>query len=377
MKKISLIILTAIIAFSCANKKENSTLEKLLSNKKNIESKIDSLSVELKSVEQEISKLDTTKKLQIVTSIPVKKELFKHYVEIQGVVKTDKNIEIRPEIGGNVTKIFVKEGQQVVAGQVLVQLDDSTIKRNIDELNTQLALAKTTFERQKRLWDQKIGSEIQFLQAKTQKESLENNIATLKSQAKKMKIIAPFSGVIDEIFPKIGELTSPQTPVVRLLNLNKMYIEAEVSEKYINSVKKGTEAIIQFENNETPITSTVNQVANYIEPNNRSFKVKIYVNNSDKSLKPNLIANLKLNDFTSANALTIPSNLIQEDQEGNSFVFKIQQSNKPFKAIKTIIKSGLSYNNITNIESGLNANDLIINKGSRGVKDNQSITVVN
>lgn len=377
MKKISLIILTAIIAFSCADKKENSTLEKLISNKKNIENKIDSLSVELKSVEQKISKLDTTKKLQIVTSIPVKKELFKHYVEIQGVVKTDKNIEIRPEIGGNVTKIFVKEGQQVVAGQVLVQLDDSTIKRNIDELNTQLALAKTTFERQKRLWNQKIGSEIQFLQAKTQKESLENNIATLKSQAKKMKIIAPFSGVIDEIFPKIGELTSPQTPVVRLLNLNKMYIEAEVSEKYINSVKKGTEAIIQFENNKTPITSTVNQVANYIEPNNRSFKVKIYVNNSDKSLKPNLIANLKLNDFTSTNALTIPSNLIQEDQEGNSFVFKIQQSNKPFKAIKTIIKSGLSYNNITNVESGLNANDLIINKGSRGVKDNQSITVVN
>ncbi|MDX1829482.1 MAG: efflux RND transporter periplasmic adaptor subunit [Lutibacter sp.] len=377
MKKISLIILTAIIAFSCANKKEKSTLEQLISNKKNIESKIDSLSIELKSVEQKISKLDTTKKLQIVTSLPVKQELFKHYVEIQGVVKTDKNIEIRPEAGGNITKIFVKEGQQVAAGQVLVQLDDSTIKRNIDELNTQLSLAKTTFERQKRLWDQKIGSEIQFLQAKTQKESLENNIAILKSQAKKMKIIAPFNGVIDEIFPKTGELTSPQTPVVRLINLDKMYVEAEVSEKYISSIKKGTEAIIQFENNATQITSTVNQVANYIDPNNRSFKVKIYINNSDKKLKPNLIANLRLNDFTSKNALTIPSNIIQEDQEGNSFVFKIEENNNQFKAIKTIIKSGLSYNNRTNIESGLAANDLIINKGSRGVKNNQSITVVN
>jgi RND family efflux transporter MFP subunit len=240
-----------------------------------------------------------------------------------------------------------------------------------------LSLAKTTFERQKRLWDQKIGSEIQFLQAKTQKESLENNIAILKSQAKKMKIIAPFNGVIDEIFPKTGELTSPQTPVVRLINLDKMYVEAEVSEKYISSIKKGTEAIIQFENNATQITSTVNQVANYIDPNNRSFKVKIYINNSDKKLKPNLIANLRLNDFTSKNALTIPSNIIQEDQEGNSFVFKIEENNNQFKAIKTIIKSGLSYNNRTNIESGLAANDLIINKGSRGVKNNQSITVVN
>ncbi len=377
MKNISLLILTVITIFSCGEKTEKSTLEQLNLNKNNIISKIDSLSTALKSVELEIAKIDTTKKLQIVTSIPVKNEIFKHYVEIQGVVKTDKNIEIRPELGGNVTKIFVKEGQHVIAGQILVQLDDSTIKRNIDELNTQLALAKTTFERQKRLWDQKIGSEIQYLQTKTKKESLQNNIAVLKAQAKKMKIIAPFSGVIDQIFPKVGELTSPQTPVVRLLNLDKMYIEADVSEKYVNAIKKGTEAIISFENNSNQIISTVNQVANFIEPNNRSFRIKVPINGSNKILKPNLIANLKLNDFTDNNAVTIPSNLVQEDQKGESFVFKIQKNNNQFKAVKTIVKTGLSYNNTTNILAGLTANDLIINKGSRGVKNNQAITVVN
>ncbi|MCF6180431.1 efflux RND transporter periplasmic adaptor subunit [Lutibacter sp.] len=377
MKNISLLILTVITILSCGEKTEKSTLEQLNLNKNNIISKIDSLSTALKSVELEIAKIDTTKKLQIVTSIPVKNEIFKHYVEIQGVVKTNKNIEIRPELGGNVTKIFVKEGQHVAAGQILAQLDDSTIKRNIDELNTQLALAKTTFERQKRLWDQKIGSEIQYLQTKTKKESLQNNIAVLKAQAKKMKIIAPFSGVIDEIFPKVGELTSPQTPVVRLLNLDKMYIEADVSEKYVNAIKKGTEAIISFENNPNQIISKVNQVANFIEPNNRSFRIKVPINGFNKILKPNLIANLKLNDFTANNAITIPSNLIQEDQKGESFVFKIQKNNNQFKAVKTIVKTGLSYNNTTNILAGLTTNDLIINKGSRGVKNNQAITVVN
>ena len=377
MKKILLLILTTIIVFSCNKTPEKSTLEQLNLKKNTIISKIDSLSTALKSVEIEIAKIDTTKKLQIVTSIPVKKEIFKHYIEIQGAIKTNKNIEIRPEIGGNVIQIFVKEGQHVVAGQILVQLDDSTIKRNIDELNTQLALAKTTFERQKRLWDQKIGSEIQYLQIKTKKESLENNIATLRTQAKKMKIIAPFSGIIDKIFPRTGELTSPQTPVVRLLNLDKMYLDAEVSEKYINTIEKGTEAIIQFENSTTSITSTINQVANFIDPNNRSFKVKTYISNTNKNLKPNLIANLKLNDFTNNNAITIPSNLIQKDQKGNSFVFKIQQNKNQFSAIKTIIKTGLSYNNVTDIKSGLTPNDLIIDKGSRGIKDNQLINVVN
>jgi RND family efflux transporter MFP subunit len=378
MKKILILILISISIIACDKKIEkSSTLKQLTAKKNTIVSKIDSLTTALKLVEQEITKIDTTKKLQVVTSIPVNKGLFKHYIEIQGVIKTDKNIEIRPELGGNVTHIYVKEGQQVIRGQVLVQLDDATIKRNIDELNTQLALAKTTFDRQNRLWNQKIGSEIQFLQAKTQKESIENNIAILKEQAKKMKIIAPFSGRIDAIFPKIGELTSPQTPIVRLINLDKMYIEAEVSEKYINSIMKGTEAIISIENNPNTITSNVNQVANFIDPNNRSFKIKIPIKNLNNNLKPNLIAAIKLNDFTANNAITTPSNLIQEDQEGNSFVYKLQQENNQIKAIKTLIKTGLSYHNTTHITMGLNANDIIIDKGSRGVKNNQLVSIIN
>jgi RND family efflux transporter MFP subunit len=218
MKNIALLFIAATFLISCGEEIEKTSISELNSEKNTLLNQIDSLNQQLKIVEDKLSKLDTTRKLHVVTVLPVKNEVFKHYIEIQGVVQADKNIEIRPELGGTVTAIYVKEGQKVAAGQTLIQLDDSAIKNNIAELTTQLNLAKTTFDRQKRLWDQKIGSEMQFLQAKAQKEGLENSLASLKTQAKKMKVIAPFSGIVDEVFPRIGELSSPQTPTVRLLN---------------------------------------------------------------------------------------------------------------------------------------------------------------
>jgi len=375
MKNILILLIASIITVSCSEPIQKNSLEELNSQKQLIVSKIDSLNTELKKVEKEISKTDTNKKLQIVTTLPAKYEIFKHFVEIQGVVQADKNIEIRPELGGTVNAIYVKEGQKVSAGQVLVQLDDSSIKNNVSELKTQLELAKTTFERQERLWNQKIGSEMQYLQAKTQKESLENSLETVKTQSNKMKIIAPFSGIVDEIFPRNGELTSPQTPILRLINLDKVYVEADVTETYLPVIKIGTETIVYFSSINKEISSKITQIGNYINPDNRSFKTRIDISNTDQSIKPNLLADLKILDFQKE-GIIIPSTLVQKDQKGNNYVFTIKNENDENIVVKNIITVQNEYNHEAYISEGSTKNDILVDAGARIVKEGDVVRLI-
>ena len=374
MKKIIALFITLIFIISCGDGTQKSSLEELNIQKTAIIAKMDSLNTELQKVEKQISKIDTNKKLHVITVLPVKNEIFKHFIEIQGVVQADKNIEIRPELGGTVKAIYVKEGQQVNAGQVLLQLDDSSIKNNIDELNTQLSLANTTFERQKRLWEQKIGSEMQFLQAKAQKEGLENNLVSLKTQSNKMRITAPFSGIVDEIFPRNGELTNPQMPVVRLLNLDNVYVEAEITETYLPVIKIGTETMLYFPSINKEMTSEITQVGNYINPNNRSFKTRINIANKDQTIKPNLLADLKILDFQ-IEGITIPSTLVQKDQQGNTYVFTIKNENDETIVVKSLITVENEYNNQVYISEGLTENDQLVNAGARIVKAGDLVNI--
>lgn len=374
MKKIIILFITLIFIISCGDGTQKSSLEELNIQKTAIITKMDSLNAELQKVEKQISKIDTNKKLHIITVLPVKNDVFKHFIEIQGVVQADKNIEIRPELGGTVKAIYVKEGQQVNAGQVLLQLDDSSIKNNIDELNTQLSLANTTFERQKRLWEQKIGSEMQFLQAKAQKEGLENNLVSLKTQSSKMKITAPFSGIVDEIFPRNGELTSPQMPVVRLINLDNVYVEADITETYLPVIKVGTETMLFFPSINKEMTSNITQVGNYINPNNRSFKTRINIANKDQTIKPNLLADLKILDFQ-IEGIIIPSTLVQKDQQGNTYVFTIKNENDETMVVKSLITVENEYNNQVYISEGLSENDQLVNAGARIVKAGDIVNI--
>jgi len=369
MKRLYTILVILFFTITSCEKKEvvSENIQELQLQKSNLKTQIDSLNQKLKTIDAALSKLDKSKKLQTVTVLPVKKGIFKHFVEIQGIVKADKNIEIRPELGGTVKAIYVKEGQQVSRGQTLVQLDDSSVRNSITQLNTQLALAKTTFDRQERLWKQKIGSEMQFLQAKSQKENLENNLTSLRTQARKMKIIAPFSGVVDEIFPKIGELTSPQMSVIRLLNLNKVYVEAEVTETYLPTIKIGTEANIFFPSINKRINSKITQIGNYINPDNRSFKTRINISNTDRLIKPNLLADLKILDFESE-GIIIPSTLVQQDQNGNNYVFILDTKTDEKIVVKKLVGIGNEYNHEVFISSGLSENDTLIDAGTRLVK---------
>jgi len=374
MNKITFLFIAAITTISCGDDLKKSSLEELNAKKTILVTKIDSLNVALKSVEKEISKLDSDKNLQTVTILPVKNDVFKHFLEVQGVAQANKNIEISPELGGTVTAILVKEGQKVASGQLLIQLDDSSIRNSINELNTKLTLANTTFERQERLWKQKIGSEMQYLQAKAQKEGLENNLSSLRTQARKMKITAPFSGTVDEIFPRLGELTNPLMPAVRLLNLDNVYVEADITETYLPVIKQGTEAVVHFSSINKEITSKISQVGNYINPANRSFKIRINLNNPDQSIKPNLLADIKIVDFETK-GIIIPTSLVQQDQNGNNYVFTVVSENNEQKVVKNKITVANEYNHEIYISAGLTKNDTLVNAGARFVKEGDIVKI--
>jgi RND family efflux transporter MFP subunit len=375
MKRITIYILYILTIISCGDKQhQNSPVNDLRDQKAVIEKQVDSLNHIMKQIDKELQKMDTGSRHLLITTIQAKKNNFKHYIELQGVVKSDKNIEIRPEIGGTITRIFVKEGQRVRNGQVLIQLDDSNIEDNIAKINTQLTLAKTTFERQKRLWNQKIGSEMQFLQAKTQYESLQKNMNALMTQSGKMKIKAPFSGIIDEIFPRKGELASPQLSVIRLVNLEQVYVEADVTETYLPYIKTGNEVLIKFPSINTEVKSKISQIGNVINPNNRSFKTKIHIKNKDRLIKPNLLADIQIVDFRKE-GIIIPSKLIQKDKEGKSFVYTVIKEDGTDKAHKAFVIITSEYNHQSLIATGIAENDILINKGSLIVKDGDHIEI--
>jgi len=375
MKNIIPFLTLSIILVSCGNGPQISeNLEVLNTEKITLKKQIDSLSVKLKLVESKISELDTTKRLTIVTIINPVEEEFKHFIEVQGIVKADKSVELHPEMGGTITKIYVKEGQRVRKGQTLAQLDASVLNNNIAQLKTQVDLAKTTFERQERLWNLKIGSEMQFLQAKAQKEGLENNLNSLYSQANKMKIRAPFSGTIDEVFAKAGELANPQMPFLRVVNLSKVYLETEITESFLADIKQGTEVEVTFPSLNKNMTSKISQVGNFINPNNRSFKARVDINNKEGDIKANLLANVKINDFK-ANGIVIPSYTIQKDSKGDTFVYTVIEEDGKEKVAKTMITVGKEFNNQSYISEGLKASDVIIDKGAKLVQNNETVTI--
>lgn len=376
MKKKYLIFLSLMLISSCGEaKKESVNLLKLKTEKNSLIRQIDSLSEILNSVELNISKLDTNKRLPSVTVFNAKEKLFQHFIEVQGTVEADQSVELYPENSGSITNIYVKEGQKVYKGQTLIQIDNSVLKSSIVELETQFELAKTTFERQKRLWDQNIGSEIQFLQAKAQKEGLENSLESLKAQEKKLKISAPFSGTIDEMFAKIGGLAAPMIPAVRLVNLNQIHVESEVTETYLKYIRKGTQVELFFPSIGKNISANVSQVGNYINPNNRSFKVRVDINNQNNELKANLLADIKINDFKKM-GIVIPAKLIQKDREGKQYVYTVIKEKGNYLSKKNYIKAGMTYETDAFIIEGIQIDDLIVDKGARLIKADEMVILV-
>ena len=387
MKNIYITILSIVLLVSCGEKKEQSIDEVIATNdlaqirakKAELDKQQQELSVGIEKLSNEISKLDTHKKVPLVSTLKVEEQKFLHYLELQGSVQTKQNVLVSPEANGVLKTILVKEGQYVNKGQTLAKIEDNGISNQLAQLKIQAGLAKTTYERQKRLWDQKIGSEIQFLQVKSNYEAQKNAVAQLEKSVAKLNIKAPFSGVIDDVIIEQGNLVSPGMGVFRIVNLKNMYIETEVPESYITSIKKGKAVAVEFPVLGETINSKIHQAGNFINPVNRTFKVEVLVSNKDGNIKPNLTAKLKINDYTSLQAILIPQSIISENANGQQFVYVVKNKNKDKEAVaeRVIIKTGKTQGNVIEVLANLPVGTEVIQEGARSVNNGQTVRVIN
>ncbi|WP_196895857.1 efflux RND transporter periplasmic adaptor subunit [Aureivirga marina] len=388
MKKIySIVLLTALLA-SCAPNEgggksvddviKSKNLKEITAKKEEVMKEYDEIYKDIAKLEAAISKLDTVKSHPIVTEFMVRPQLFKHYVNIQGDVQTKENIVIYPETSGILRQVLVSEGQKVVKGQTLAIVDDGGLSQQLAQLEVQAALAKTTFERQEKLWNQKIGSEIQYLQAKSNYEAQQKAIEQIKIQLAKNTIKAPISGIIDDVITEQGNVVSPgQSQLIRIINLNNMYAKAEVPENYLSKIKKGTEVIVTLPSIGKEISTKVRQVGHYINPNNRTFTIEVSLPNKDNMIKPNLIANLKINDYTNEKALIIPDNIIQENSRGEKYIFVLKDKNAKSEAQleKRAIETGENYENFIEVTKGIASNESVVDEGAKSMREGLTVKI--
>lgn len=386
--KNSILLLCILLFIQCGSSDKQTTAEIIASKdlaaiqtkKAEVVKSMNTLKQELESLNEVIGQLDNEQKFLLVTSIETKVAPYEHFVSFQGTLETDKNIVMYPEIPGLLKSINVVEGQRVKKGDVLAVISDSGLVDQLQQLEIQLNLAKTTYERQNRLWEQKIGSEMQFLQAKTQYLSLEKSIAQMKDQVAKTTITAPFDGIVDHLLADVGSSLAPgMTPVVRVINLDEMKVSAQVPEIHLNNIKKAAKVAVNIPVLNKTLPAEINAVGNFINPNNRSFRVEIGLENSSGDLKPNMTVLLNINDYKNEAAILVPSKNILEDQAGAKYVYTLETvagQDGMYKAIKTFVKTGKSSDNKTEILEGLSAGDQLVEDGIRLVKDQQLVKII-
>ena len=384
MKKLTT-LLTLLIFIQCGSPIKKSiteiisegSLEEIQLLKTTHVKTINQLKKELNQLNEALLLKDQTQRYVLVESIELEKEIFNHFVSFQGSIETDKNVVIYPEIPGLLKKIHVKEGQQVTEGTLLAEISDGGLIDQLDQLKLQLKLAKTTYNRQKRLWNQKIGSEIQFLQAKTNYLSLQKSVSQMNDQVTKTKITAPFDGIIDHIIADSGSNLSPgMTPILRVVNLDQMKVAAEIPEMHLPNIQKNTSAIVSVPVLGIQFNEVVANVGNFINPNNRSFRVEISINNENGALKPNMTAEIKVNDYKNPEAILVPIKDVLENQNGESYVYLLEvsdEANDIYKVVKTFVKLGETSDNKIEIIEGLEAGDKIVEEGIRLIKDQQLV----
>jgi len=370
-----LILIGTLFIFSCQQEKDALTEKKaLLSEKKttlrNLQSEIDELS-------KEILKLDPPKEKNPVTVEVTTMEptTFKRYIDLQARVEADDIVNVSSEIGGRIISLNVKEGQAVRRGQLIATTDMSTLENQIAEINNSLDLAKTVFERQERLWKQNIGSEIQYLQAKTNKEGIEKSLATLQSQIKKKNVYAPISGIVDREFMKQGETSAPGMPIVQILNTSKIKIVADAQEQFLKSISKGDMVEVTFPAIGKTFNKKISMIGRTIDPANRTFKVEIETGSLNGQLKPNLLAEVTINDFTKEEAIVIPLDAIQEEVSGKKFVYLMVKKDGKERAQKSYVELGESTVGETIISNGLKAGDRLIVAGGKNLSNGDLVSL--
>jgi len=377
MKKTLSIFSLAILAACGSPEAPTGDLAKLVLQKDSLVGVRSALNAEIAALDAQISKLDTTVRYDVVTSLEVVPQTFLHYFDVFGTVEADKSINLYPTASGKVAAIHVKNGQKVSKGQLLMSLDTDLLESSLKELENGLELAKTLFEKQERLWlNEQIGSEIQYLQSKNNYEGLLQKVTTLKEQIALSEIRAPFAGAIDNIFAKVGELAGPQMPSMRLVNTSGVYVKADVPESYANRVRVGTPANIAFTSMDYEVAAEVLQVGQFIQEGNRTFSINVSLPVSE-GVKPNQMVHVALQDYKNQAALVVPASLVQQDVEGNDFVYTLEgvAGAKYQKVVKTWVTTGLTFEGKTEIISGLKSGAIVVDKGSRSVRTGQFVVL--
>ncbi len=377
MKKL-LILLTVTIAFvACQPKQGADDIRKQINAHK---MKITEIENQIKELEQQLAQ-DSTAGDQdfsiLVKTHEMHRDTFEHFVEVTGFVESEFQSNISPEMNGQIKEIMVEEGQTVSKGQLLVKLKSDVTDKSIQEVRKALELANTIYVKQEKLWNQKIGSEVQYLQAKNNKESLEKKLETLEAQLDMASIRAPYAGIVDEIFAKKGEMASPGLQVLQLVNLNKLKIDADISEYYIPYVNEGDRVRVKFPTYPDLVLDDVRivRIGNIVNQNNRTVKITLSIPNPKQMLKPNMLSKVVVNDFVNYNAMTLPTVVIKKDADQNHYVYVMEEKGGKRVSTKREVETGKSFGSITEIVNGLEDGESVIVEGYNLVKNGSVVRV--
>ena len=385
MKKIIYTLGISFLLINCSqemvdtsntNGVEGINLEELNIQKANYTKQINDLKLELEKINSAIDALGSSEKRTLITAFITETQSFEHQIEIQANIKTRQNVLIYPEFSGRLITLKVVEGQNVKKGNLLALIDDAGITDQLDQMILQLNLAKTTFERTQRLWDQKIGSEMMYLEAKTRYKAAQKQVSQIKQQLAKTKIYAPFNGVIDEIQARLGSNLIPGiTPVLRIVNLNTMFAESDVPENYLSNITKGSKAKVSIPALNQIQNTEIHQTGNFITPSNRTFRVEARLENPEGLIKPNLNARLSVMDYFNPEAIMIPLRVVREDAKNQPYVFVLSKPEKDngFTTEQRMVTLGKTKEEMVEIIDGLTTGELVVEEGVSLLVTNQKV----
>ena len=367
MKNFAIIFGLLLFTFACSTPDKKAKLEKLKKDR-------DRITAEITALEKEVDPKSNVQ-VTIVSIQPLSKQVFDHYIEVQGRIDGNENIGVSPRTPGVVIKILVKEGDFVKRGQVLAELDADVLKRNLADLQNQLSFVSELYDKQKALWDQKIGSEVQYLTAKNNKESVENKIASLKDQINMSNITSPVDGTVEDIPLKVGQMASAGATAFRVINFSKAKAVADVGEAYSAKIKTGDQVKIFLPDFNTEFQQNVTFASKYINPTNRTFTVEVELPSANIVYRANMIAVIRIKDYFNPSTIAIPQNYIQSSKDQGTYAFIEKDENGKKTAHKVFIKTGVPYNGLTEILSGLKEGDNLITAGFKDLYDGQIIDI--